>query len=61
MNFEHCVLWVWDCLQLQLGVDESYTLLVDGGDGESIIAEATIEVKSLFWSFSSWVCFASVI
>lgn len=32
------------CLQLQLGVDESYSLSVSGNDGRSIIGEATIEV-----------------
>ncbi|KAG8645113.1 hypothetical protein MANES_10G037700v8 [Manihot esculenta] len=37
--------------ELQLGVDESYTLLVDGGDGESIIAEATIETFSQLCTF----------
>lgn len=31
-------------LQLQLGVDESYSLAVGRGDGRSIIGEATIEV-----------------
>lgn len=34
--------------QLQLGVDESYTLLVAKNDGLSIIGEATIEVIFLF-------------
>lgn len=32
-------------LQLQLGVDESYTLLVAKNDDHSIIGEATIEVN----------------
>lgn len=32
------------CVQLQLGVDESYTLFVSKNDGKSIIGEATIEV-----------------
>lgn len=32
-------------LQLQLGVDESYTLLVDNNDGKSIIGQVTIEVN----------------
>ncbi len=31
--------------QLQLGVDESYTLFVAKNDGQSIIEEATIEVN----------------
>lgn len=34
--------------QLQLGVDESYTLLVAKNEGLSIIGEATIEVIFLF-------------
>lgn len=36
--------WVW-LWQLQLGVDESYTLFVAKKDGKSIVGEATIEVK----------------
>lgn len=31
--------------QLQLGVDESYTLFVLKKDGQSIVGEATIEVN----------------
>lgn len=32
-------------LQLQLGVDESYTLFLAKNDGQSIVGEATIEVS----------------
>lgn len=32
-------------LQLQLGVDESYTLFVLKKDGKAIVGEATIEVN----------------
>jgi hexosaminidase len=35
-------------LQLQLGVDESYLLLVEKRNGQSIIGEAYIEVKFQF-------------
>uniref|UniRef100_A0A1D1YL31 beta-N-acetylhexosaminidase n=1 Tax=Anthurium amnicola TaxID=1678845 RepID=A0A1D1YL31_9ARAE len=33
---------------LQLGVDESYTLLVAQGDDQSIVAEATIEANTIY-------------
>ncbi|KAF2321288.1 hypothetical protein GH714_038505 [Hevea brasiliensis] len=35
-------------LTLQLGVDESYSLFVDKNDGQSIIAEATIEANTVY-------------
>lgn len=47
------ILW-----QLQLGVDESYSLLVPNKDGKSNIGEATIEVIPIDWHWlsRSWNC-----
>jgi len=50
------IIWVFffvvlGLLQLQLGVDESYLLLVEKRNGQSIIGEAYIEVKFQFWDF----------
>lgn len=45
-----CFLFV--CLQLQLGVDESYTLSVAKNDGRSIVRGAMIEVKLSNFDFT---------
>ena len=48
-------------MQLQLGVDESYTLFVAKNDGQSIIGEVTIEVNFVFDSFWCYAFLVSVL
>lgn len=42
--FFFLMFWLIGWWQLQLGVDESYSLFVSNSDGHSILGAATIEV-----------------